>query len=274
MIEAPTMSTNRLRWFSGLAATFAILNGTIGFGWIALALSWFENDDGGIHRIHNVVGSGVATGIFVAVPLLILAWRRSDVALLQMVAFAAFAYGVACVLATDWISLLYVPAIAIPAVVLLAVGRGWRSFARAGRGIAPATLAVVIASAAFWATYALEMAGNQRIGSPNDPHVQMHHWTSMTGFAVGVVLLGLLAVLRTPGWRIVAALVGTGSAVFGVASIVFARFPGTTIPYPGGEGAGWGVLALVGGAALVLASWWDIRHEAVPLQRQATGSGT
>jgi peptidoglycan/LPS O-acetylase OafA/YrhL len=88
----------------------------------------------------------------------------------------------------------------------------------------------------------------------------MHHWTSMAGMALAIVLLGLLASLRTRGWRIVVWLAAAGSAVYGLASIVFATFPGTSFPYPGGEGVGWGLLAIVGGIALVAASELDRRR--------------
>jgi hypothetical protein len=129
-----------------------------------------------------------------------------------------------------------------------------------GTGLFVATFAVTVASAIFWVAFALTMARNQRLGPPSDPHVQMHHWTGMAGMALALVLLGLLASFRTRGWRIVVWLGAAGSAVYGLASIVFATFPGTTVPYPGGEGVGWGLLAIVGGIALVVAAELDRRR--------------
>ena len=163
--------------------------------------------------------------------------------------------------ASDWVILAFVPIVAIPVVVLLAIGRGWRRFASAGEGFAPAVFVVTLASAVFWVTYALSTAKLQRTGSPHDPHVEMHHWTSMASMALAIVLVGLLASLKTKGWVIVARLVAVGSIVYGVASIVFARFPGTDVPYPGGEGVGWGLAAVAGGVAMAVASWWDSRGE-------------
>jgi hypothetical protein len=263
MADTAGLSGVRRTSFSALAALFAILAGGLLFGWIGLFLGWVDDTDGGIHRIHNVAGSGVATGLFVATPLLILAWRRRDVALVQMVAVAAVGYGVACVLATDWVALLFVPILLMPVVVLAAVGRLGRDVLRGGEGFGVFTLVVTIASAVFWVPYALQMATFQRIGPPSDPHVQMHHWTSMAGMALGIVLLGILASLRTRGWRIVVWLVAAGSAVYGIASIVFAHFPGTTVPYPGGEGVGWGLLAILGGVLLVAAAELDARRGSV-----------
>jgi len=69
--------------------------------------------------------------------------------------------------------------------------------------------------------------------------------------ALALVLMVVLASLRTQGWRIVAWLTGLGSAVYGVASIAFATYPGSTVPYPSSEGLLWGILATVWGVAIV-----------------------
>jgi hypothetical protein len=57
--------------------------------------------------------------------------------------------------------------------------------------------------------------------------------------AFGLVPVGLLASARMPGWRITVWCVCLGAAVYGLASIVFHRFPSSGVPYPGGEGIGW-----------------------------------
>lgn len=259
-----TMSRTRTIWFSAMAGLFAAIFGLVLFGWLGLLFGWFDNDGGGIHRVHNVGGSGVTAGILIAVPLMVLAWRRQDVALLQTVAVVGLAFVVASVLASDWVILAFLAIVAIPVVVLLAIGRGWGRFVSAGEGFAPAVLVVTLASAAFWVTYALSTAKLQRIGSPHDPHVEMHHWTSMASMALAIVLVGLLASLKTKGWVTVARLVAAGSIVYGAASIVFARFPGTDVPYPGGEGAGWGLAAVAGGIAMAVASWRDSRGARSP----------
>ena len=260
-ISSEPMTPKRRTLYSAAAGLFAAIFGLGLFGLVALVVGWTDNESGGIHRIHIIGGMGVTAGIFIAVPLLILMWRRDDVALLQAIAIVGLASAVASVVASDWPWLALLPIVAIPVVALLAVGRGWRPFARAGKGFAPAVFLVVLASAVFWVTYALSTARLQRIGSPHDPHVQMHHWTSMASMALAIVFVGLLASLKTKGWVIVAGLVAAGSVVYGVASIVFARFPGTDLPYPGGEGVGWGLAAVAGGVAMAAAAWWDSRVE-------------
>jgi hypothetical protein len=49
------------------------------------------------------------------------------------------------------------------------------------------------------------------------------------------------------------------AAIYGLASIVFTRFPGTNVSYPGSKGIGWGIAALIGGLAFVVAGGWEAR---------------
>jgi hypothetical protein len=258
------MSSKRRTWFSVVAALFVSIFGLGLFGLVGLVVGWIDNESGGIHRVHIIGGSGVTAGILIAIPLLLLAWRRDDVALLQTIAVVGLAFALASVLASDWVGLAFLPIVAIPVIALLAIGRGWRRFASAGEGFALAVFLVTLASAVFWVTYAVSTATLQRTGFPHDPHIEMHHWTSMAGMALAIVLVGLLASLKTKGWVIVARLVAAGSIVYGAASIVFAQFPGTDVPYPGGEGVGWGLAAVAGGIAMRAAAWWDSRGRRSP----------
>lgn len=76
----------------------------------------------------------------------------------------------------------------------------------------------------------------------------------MAAMAVALALIGLLASVKTRGWRIPAWAAGLGAAVWGLASVVFPR-------YPGAEGATWGALAIVSGAALIGVSEWEARRD-------------
>jgi hypothetical protein len=77
--------------------------------------------------------------------------------------------------------------------------------------------------------------------------------------AFGIVLTALLAALRIEGWRLTAWCAGLGAAVYGVASIVFHRFPGTTFRYPASEGVGWGLVAVAAGLAFIALSEREAR---------------
>jgi hypothetical protein len=244
-VSQEVLSKTRRTWFSVLAVVFALIFGLALFGWIGLVFGWFMSGGDQIHRVHNIGASGVATGILVALPLLILAWRRDDIALLQMPGVAAVATVIGSLLALDAGFLVFAAILAVPVVVLLAISRGWQRYVTKGAGLAWELLMAAIVGAPFWCAFAWANATLQHTRPSSDPHVEMHHYTGMAIMAIGLVLMVVLAALRTQGWRIVAWLTGFGSLVYGVASIVF---PDT----PGSEGAWWGALAVVWGVAIVV----------------------
>jgi hypothetical protein len=249
--EAGVLAKKRRSLFSAFAVLFALVFGLGFFGWVFLVIGWFASGDEQIHRVHDIGAFGVAMGLFVASPLLILSWRREDIALVQMLGVAAVATLIGSVLALDWGFLLYIVILAVPLVVLLAFSKGWKRFMSPGTGIAREFLVAAIVAAPFWGSFALTMAKLQRAGPADDPHVEMHHWTGMAIMGIGVVLMATLASTRTEGWRIVAWLTGAGSIVYGVASVAFATYPGNIVPYAGSEGALWGTLAIVWGLVFI-----------------------
>jgi len=87
------------------------------------------------------------------------------------------------------------------------------------------------------------------VGPPH--HVQRLSW--MAALAIAIVLVGLLAALRTRGWRIPAWSAGTAAAVFGLASIVFPD-------QRGAEGRGWGGVALAGGVLFIAVAELESRR--------------
>ena len=66
-------------------------------------------------------------------------------------------------------------------------------------------------------------------------------------FALSIVLVATSASFRPKGWQWTGVFAGAGATAYGLASIVFAKFPGSNIPYPGGEGVAWGLAAVVWG---------------------------
>jgi hypothetical protein len=227
---------------------------------IALVIGWFDTDDAGIHRVHDVGGFGVPYGILVAGAFLALMWRpeRRPSVLLQVLA-VALAVAVASLISTDPGYLIIAAILVLAVAILVALhplrGRVFRVVMNPSWAMA--AVAVVGAIPLVW--FGLSSASLQRTGPPHDPHVSQSHWTTMASMAFGLVLVGLLASARIAGWRVTAWCAGLGAAVYGIASIVFSRFPGTDVPYAGSEGVGWGVVALVGGLAFVAVSEWDGR---------------
>jgi hypothetical protein len=245
------ISKTRRTWFSVMAVVFALIFGIGFFSWIGLVSGWFETGERQIHRVHDIGSSGVATGILIALPLLILAWRRDDIALLQMLGVAGVATVIGAILATEPGYMLFVVILAVPVVVLLAISRGWRRYLAPGVGWAPELLVAALVAAPFWGAFAWRMARLQADLPSADPHVEEFHWIGMAVMAIGLVLMVILAATRTQGWRIVAWLTGIGAAVYGASSIAFRSFQGSGFPYPSSEGSVWGTLAILWGLAII-----------------------
>ena len=121
-------------------------------------------------------------------------------------------------------------------------------------------------------SFGLTFARLQRDGSRLDPHVSMSHWTTMAAMAFGLVAVGLLAAARIRGWRLTAWCVGLGAAAYGLGSIVFRHFPGTSVPYPGSRGLGWGLLAVIGGFAFIAIAEWEFRRSRPGVLEAAAGA--
>jgi hypothetical protein len=81
--------------------------------------------------------------------------------------------------------------------------------------------------------------------------------STMSAMAVAIVLAGLLAALKTRGWRIPAWCAGMAAVVYGFASVVFPD-------HPGAEGRGWGSLAIAGGVLFVAVAEGEARKVRPP----------
>lgn len=246
--------------FTVLTVIFALgaLGGLFGVGAV---IGWFDEDERGIHRVHDL-GFGILYGIILTVAFLAMARRPEDKpsAFLQVLA-TALAVVVASVISSDPGYLVVVAgSILLAAAILVALHPARSSLVRpAAKPSLPMAL-LALAGAGPLVCFALSAAELQRGGSPLDPHVRQDHWVTLASMALGLVLVGFLAAGRFRGWRLTAWCAGAGAAVYGVASIVFARYPGTTVPYAGSEGVAWGVTALVGGLAFIAVAEWEARR--------------
>jgi hypothetical protein len=248
--------------FTIATAIFAAgaFGGLFGLG---LLIGWFDNEDGGIHRVHNL-GFGILYGVILTVAFVAMARRpeRKASAFFQVVATAVAAVTAALVSADTGYLFFGVVVIAAAAILL------WLHPARAEvlrPALNPSLLmgSLVLAGSVPLVWFGLTGARLQRAGPPTDPHVSMDHWANMAAMTFGLVLTGLLASSRMRGWRLTAWCAGLGTAVYGLASTVFHRFPGTNVPYPGSEGTGWGLAALIGGLAFIAVAEREARR---PLQ--------
>jgi hypothetical protein len=245
--------------FTVLTILFAVASfgGLLG---IAIIIGWFDGEEGGIHRVHQL-GYGIAYGVVVTTAFAVLA-RRPETkpsALLQVLV-AAVAAAIAAVLSSESDYLVIAGAIAVPWGVLVALYPDQSSVFRPKANPSTPMALFAVAGSVPLVWFGLTSARLQRTGSTFDPHVAAGHWTTMAAMAFTLALVGLLASARIRGWRITAWCAGLGVAVYGVASIVFHRLPGTDLPYAGSEGTAWGLVALIGGLAFVGLAEWEARR--------------
>jgi hypothetical protein len=256
-------STSNARRTAFTVLTFlfgaASLGGLFGIG---LVIGWFDTDEGGIHRVHDL-GFGILYGIVVAGAFFALLRRPEDKpsVFLQVIA-AALAVTIAALVSADPGYLTIAVALLVASAILLALHPGRDEVLHPKPRLSPVMSAFVLAGAIPLVWFGLTSARLQRDGSPLDPHVLMGHWTTMASMAFGLVAVGLLASARIRGWRFTAWCAGLGTAVYGLGSIVFHRFPGTDVTYAGSEGIGWGLVALIGGLAFVAVAEWEARRSA------------
>ncbi len=76
----------------------------------------------------------------------------------------------------------------------------------------------------------------------------------MAALAIAIVLVGLLAALKTSGWRVAAWSAGVSAVILGVASIVLPDAPGTL-------GQAWGALTATWGVLFVVVAEWEARQK-------------
>jgi hypothetical protein len=260
--SASPASRGRAIAFTVAAAVLALgsFGGLFGLGVI---IGWFSSDAGGIHRVHEI-GFGVLYGVLLTTACVALLRRpeRRPSAFVQILAV-----GVASVLggalsANGGVVILGA-IVLIGAAILFALHPARASVVHPGFHPSRVVGAVAVLGSVPLVAFALTTARLQRTGSPADPHVHEGHWAIMSAMAIALVLTGLLAAARARGWRLTSWCAGAGAAVYGLASIVFHRLPGTTLPYAGSEGVGWGLAAIAGGVVFVAASEWQARADRV-----------
>jgi hypothetical protein len=249
--------------FAVASAIFAAgaIGGLLGLG---IVIGWFDNTDGGIHRVHDI-GFGVLYGIILSAACLAMIRRpeRKASAFFQVLV-TVVAGLIAALASVDGRYLFFPIIVAASAAILLALHPARAELFRPALRPSGVMAALALAGSIplFW--FALTMARLQRTGISVDPHVKNDHWANMAAMAFGLVFVGLLSSFHMPGWRLTAWSAGLGTAVYGLASIVFHRFPGVNAPYPGSEGIGWGLVAVVGGLAFAAIAEWEARHPQPP----------
>ncbi|HYJ60013.1 MAG TPA: hypothetical protein VE032_00945 [Actinomycetota bacterium] len=221
---------------------------------IFVVMSVAEMDGQQVHVVHNLAGFATTT-MLAAIPLVLLAWRPRQVALLRLVVAAGLATLIGGLLSGVLVSYLLIGL--VPPILLLALSHDRREVFRLGAPVI-ALLAIAIVAAVPAVMEAVRQGDLQGGHLHGDEHIEQLHYA---GMAVGV-----LALLLGAAWsafparaaRTARDLVGLGGAFLGASSLA----------YPDAVGAfdtGWAVAVLVLGV-LYLAISEIVARRAAPVR--------
>jgi len=232
-----------------VALVVALASLTVNFGLIDL----IDGYTGFVDQARNQVldaGWGLVFGVVLPIGLLA-QLRRPErrIAGIQQTGLVALALAAAAVIGEASSYLALAAGIAGACAVLLALHPARRTFLTRGQRLEPVLLALVAVAAVPSLVYAGRMASAQRRDLPPADAVSngLHHWTVMTALALLVLLLVLLAGLRTAGWRIPAFSASIAAGGWAISCLL------APASAAGSEGHGWAWAALAW-AVVVLAA--------------------
>jgi hypothetical protein len=261
-MEASVTSSRPVRSFRRIAFTAwtVVLVGVFGvglFGLTSLVLAWFQPLEGVAGPVTDI-GYGALVGIILTLGLLVqLRARERRIAGLQQAALVIPALVVGSAIAGDAQNL--IPAlILLPTLgILLVLHPAREEILRRGASLSPALFLVAVAGAVPLIAYALHVGAEARDLTGPPHHVQ--RLSTMAALAIAILLTGLLAALKTRGWRTPAWCAGSAALAFGLVSMAFPD-------HPGAEGRWWAALAIAGGVVFIATAEWEARRVTAPCE--------
>jgi hypothetical protein len=240
-----------------LALLLAVASLTINFGLIDL----IDGYTGFVDQARNQVldsGWGLVFGVILPIGLLA-QLRRPErrIAGIQQTGVVALALAAAAVLGEAWRYLGLAAGIAGACAVLLTLHPARRTFLARGPRLEPVMLALAAVGALPALVYAGRMASAERRDLPPADAVSngLHHWTVMTALALLVLMLVLLAGLRTRGWRIPALSASIAAGGWAISCLLA---PDSAA---GSEGHAWAWATLAWAVVALAAAVRPQRHE-------------
>src|SRR5439155_17634095 len=187
-VAAPGSNAKRIA-FKVLAGLFAAASFGGLFG-AAVVFAWFDTDDGGIHRVHDM-GYGALFGAILTTGFLVQNWRpERKVSAFYQILDVALATAIAGAIATNGFAGLAL--FILVAYVILFVLHPYRSelLHPQREGFSPLLMGLTLLGAIPLIAFALTTARLQRNGLSLDPHVEAGHWVLMASMAIRIVLVG------------------------------------------------------------------------------------
>ena len=189
---------------------------------IAFAISSFVNEDERMHVVHNIAGI-CGFVLLMGVPLLLLAWRPRQVALLRLLVAGMLASLIGGLMSGDFFAGYAIPFVWIAVVIALAPDRD--ELARIGSPNL-LLLAVPVVGVIPAMVYGARMADLQH-GPAADPHVKLHHWSGMAVTAILLVLTAAVSSIPGRAVRTARLLTGFAGTVLAIGYLAFPDKPGS-----------------------------------------------
>lgn len=215
-MQRETAPEVRPRAYRVAIVVYALLVAGLGFSLVGLVTGWFEGDERQIHRLHDT-----AWGIFGTIVLtapVVATWRdpARNLAPVQIALLAGPVMVVALALSSAFrgFAFLVLAILIVPAGLLAAFHPARPRLLRPEVRPSPVLLVVAVAAAVPLVAYALGQAEIGRVDTTS-AHAEEFHWSTMAAIAIGVAVAGVLAGLRTSGWRILARAAGASAAARG-----------------------------------------------------------
>lgn len=233
-------------------AFFGLMAGILAYAFTG----WFQAAELGIHQLHEIMGSALFWTLIAGMAFTVVrpagtisALRQTLFMLAAFVLLLLGSFSEALMGPLVMMSILFVLT-----AVAAALHPNRHKVLRLGEGVQPWLLGLTIVAAVPLLPYALNQLQIQIGASPGDPHAEVGHWMIMSAYGVAIILYGVLASLRAPGWRVPAWSAGILAVLFGAASILMPTQASSV-------GATWSIMAIVWGALFVAAAEWTAARE-------------
>ncbi len=260
-------NTHRRAFFI-LAAILSLAFGILFIGVTALTIGlWLANQ--------NVLTTPVSDLSFFALGAIIIGMGfavqlrvpERKIAGIQQAVLGLLALGVAGLIGNRIEPLVGSLSFLVAAAILAALHPARRAFFKLGQGLSAPMAALSILAAVPAVGYAASMLVLAGHAGPSCFFGRCPYGdrlAEMAALALALVLVGMLAALKTQGWRVAARSAGASAVILGLVSILLPDAPGAL-------GQAWGALTVTWGVLFVVAAEWEAR-QGTPSAGQGQGA--
>lgn len=242
-----------MAFFAG-AALLSLLLGVVFVGVTALTIGlWFTSQNADTTPVVDL-GFFALGGVIITTGVIVQLWApHQRIAGLQQAALGLGALALAGLLGSRIEPLTGGIVLLLAVAGLAALHPARHMFFAVGARPSTRLAALALLAAVPAAVYAAAMLAQARQAGPScflGRCAYGDRFAEMAALAIAVVAVGLLAAVRTQGWRIPAWSAGAAAVIAGVTSLVWPALP-ASLGRPGGA------LAVVWGAVFIAAAHWE-----------------